>query len=73
MLLTKTKGENWYKFFIFTIMNNFHDLKMVVASTGYVGLSMTTLLSQNHRVTAVDVIPENVEKINIFFGEIFFI
>lgn len=54
-------------------MNNFNDLKIAVASTGYVGLSMATLLSQNHPVMAVDVIPEKVEKINIFFGEIFFI
>lgn len=45
-------------------MNNFNDLKIAVAGTGYVGLSMATLLSQNHRVTAVDVIPEKVEKIN---------
>ena len=45
-------------------MNNFKDLKIAVAGTGYVGLSMATLLSQNHHVTAVDVIPEKVEKIN---------
>ena len=45
-------------------MNNFNDLKIAVAGTGYVGLSMATLLSQNHQVTAVDVIPEKVEKIN---------
>ena len=45
-------------------MNNFNDLKIAVAGTGYVGLSMATLLSQNHLVTAVDVIPEKVEKIN---------
>ena len=45
-------------------MNNFNDLKIAVAGTGYVGLSMATLLSQNHEVTAVDVIPEKVEKIN---------
>ena len=45
-------------------MNNFEDLKIAVAGTGYVGLSMATLLSQNHQVTAVDVIPEKVEKIN---------
>ena len=45
-------------------MRNFEDLKIAVAGTGYVGLSMATLLSQNHRVTAVDVIPEKVEKIN---------
>ena len=45
-------------------MNNFKDLKIAVAGTGYVGLSMATLLSKNHQVTAVDVIPEKVEKIN---------
>ena len=45
-------------------MRNFEDLKIAVAGTGYVGLSMATLLSQKHQVTAVDVIPEKVEKIN---------
>ena len=45
-------------------MNTFENLKIAVAGTGYVGLSMATLLSQNHQVTAVDVIPEKVEKIN---------
>ena len=45
-------------------MNKFNDLKIAVAGTGYVGLSMATLLSQNHEVVAVDVIPEKVEKIN---------
>ena len=45
-------------------MNNFNDLRIAVAGTGYVGLSMATLLSQHHQVTAVDVIPEKVEKIN---------
>ena len=45
-------------------MRNFEDLKISVAGTGYVGLSMATLLSQHHQVTAVDVIPEKVEKIN---------
>ena len=39
-------------------------MKIAIAGTGYVGLSMATLLSQNHDVTAVDVIPEKVEKIN---------
>ncbi|MBO7439943.1 MAG: UDP-glucose 6-dehydrogenase [Bacteroidales bacterium] len=39
-------------------------MKIAVAGTGYVGLSMATLLSQNHDVTAVDVIPEKVDKIN---------
>ena len=45
-------------------MKNNGDLKIAVAGTGYVGLSMATLLSQHHQVTAVDVIPEKVEKIN---------
>ena len=45
-------------------MNNFNDIKIAVAGTGYVGLSIATLLSQHHHVTAVDVIPEKVEKIN---------
>ena len=45
-------------------MRNFEDLKIAVAGTGYVGMSIATLLSQNHQVTAVDVIPEKVEKIN---------
>ena len=45
-------------------MNTFENLKIAVAGTGYVGLSMATLLSQNHQVTAVDGIPEKVEKIN---------
>ena len=39
-------------------------MKIVVAGTGYVGLSMATLLSQHHKVTAVDIVPEKVEKIN---------
>jgi UDPglucose 6-dehydrogenase len=39
-------------------------MKIAVAGTGYVGLSMATLLSQHHEVTAVDVVPEKVEKIN---------
>ena len=45
-------------------MRNFKDLKIAVAGTGYVGLSIATLLSQHHDVTAVDVIPEKVDKIN---------
>ena len=45
-------------------MKDFKDLKVAVAGTGYVGLSIATLLSQNHHVTAVDVIPEKVEKLN---------
>lgn len=40
------------------------EIKVAVAGTGYVGLSIATLLSQHHKVTAVDVIPEKVEKIN---------
>lgn len=45
-------------------MKNFSSLQIAVAGTGYVGLSIATLLSQHHKVTAVDVIPEKVEKIN---------
>ena len=44
-------------------MNNFNDIN-VVAVTSCVGLSIATLLSQHHHVTAVDVIPEKVEKLN---------
>ena len=40
------------------------EIKIAVAGTGYVGLSMATLLAQHHQVTAVDVVPEKVEKIN---------
>ena len=46
------------------IMRDFKDIKVAVAGTGYVGLSIATLLSQHHHVTAVDVIPEKVEKLN---------
>ena len=46
------------------MMNDFKDIKIAVAGTGYVGLSIATLLSQHHHVTAVDVIPEKVEKLN---------
>ena len=49
----KTGGVN--------IMKNF---KIAVAGTGYVGLSIATLLSQHHQVTAVDIVPEKVELIN---------
>lgn len=45
-------------------MRAFKDLKIAVAGTGYVGLSIATLLSQHHQVTAVDIIPEKVEMIN---------
>ena len=45
-------------------MRDFKDIKVAVAGTGYVGLSVATLLSQHHHVTAVDVIPEKVEKLN---------
>lgn len=45
-------------------MNDFKDITVAVAGTGYVGLSIATLLSQHHYVTAVDVIPEKVEKLN---------
>ena len=45
-------------------MNNYNDIKIAVAGTGYVGLSIATLLSQHHQVTAVDVIPEKVDLIN---------
>lgn len=45
-------------------MNDSNNIKIAVAGTGYVGLSIATLLSQHHHVTAVDVIPEKVEKLN---------
>ena len=45
-------------------MREFKDLKIAVAGTGYVGLSIATFLSQHHKVTAVDIIPEKVELIN---------
>ena len=45
-------------------MRDFKDIRIAVAGTGYVGLSIATLLSQHHHVTAVDVVPEKVEKIN---------
>lgn len=45
-------------------MNDSNNIKIAVAGTGYVGLSIATFLSQHHHVTAVDVIPEKVEKLN---------
>lgn len=45
-------------------MREFIDLKIAVAGTGYVGLSIATLLSQHHQVTVVDIVPEKVELIN---------
>lgn len=45
-------------------MRAYENIKIAVAGTGYVGLSLATLLSQNHRVTAVDIVPEKVEQIN---------
>ena len=45
-------------------MRNFEDLKIAVAGTGYVGLSIATLLSQHHKVAAVDIVPEKEELIN---------
>lgn len=45
-------------------MRNFGELRIAVAGTGYVGLSIATLLAQNHKVTAVDIVPEKVDMIN---------
>ena len=45
-------------------MSPMKEIKIAVAGTGYVGLSMATLLSQHHPVMAVDIIPEKVEMIN---------
>ncbi len=45
-------------------MREFKDLKIAVAGTGYVGLSIAVLLSQHHHVTAVDIVPEKVDLIN---------
>lgn len=45
-------------------MREYKEIKVAVAGTGYVGLSIATLLAQHHHVTAVDVIPEKVDKIN---------
>ena len=51
-------------YIIFNNMNTFKNIKVTVAGTGYVGLSIATLLAQHHQVTAVDVVPEKVEKLN---------
>lgn len=53
--------RNWTLTFL---MNTYENLRIAVAGTGYVGLSIATLLSQYHQVTAVDVIPEKVDLIN---------
>ena len=45
-------------------MRKYEELKIAVAGTGYVGLSIATLLAQHHAVTAVDIIPEKVAMIN---------
>ena len=45
-------------------MKEFKDLKIAVAGTGYVGLSLAVLLAQHHQVTAVDIIPEKVEPVS---------
>ena len=57
--MSQTEGLFWED-----SMRNFEDLKIAVAGTGYVGLSMSLLLSQHHDVTAVDIVPEKVELIN---------
>lgn len=45
-------------------VDNMRNYKIAVAGTGYVGLSIATLLSQHHQVMAVDIVPEKVELIN---------
>ena len=45
-------------------MRDFKDLRIAVAGTGYVGLSLAVLLAQHHQVTAVDIVPEKVSLIN---------
>jgi len=45
-------------------MKDFEKLKIAVAGTGYVGLSIATLLAQHHKVVAVDIVPEKVDLIN---------
>ena len=51
-------------YIIINNMNTFKNIKVAVTGTGYVGLSIATLLAQHHQVTAVDVVPEKVEKLN---------
>ena len=46
------------------VMKTFRDIKIAIAGTGYVGLSIATLLSQNHKVTAVHIIKEKIDLIN---------
>lgn len=46
------------------IMRKFEDIKISVAGTGYVGMSIATLLAQHHEVTSVDVVPERVDMVN---------
>ena len=57
-------SKNLYSIIIAKNMKEFKDIKVAVAGTGYVGLSIATLLSQHHQVKAVDVIAEKVDKIN---------
>ena len=59
LLNSKSLGRNKHIY-----MRQFKDIRIAVAGTGYVGLSIATLLSQHHHVTAVDVVPEKVEKLN---------
>ena len=62
--LTVRKGRVGFRKNNTIMMKNFKNIKVAVAGTGYVGLSIATLLSQHHHVTAVDVISEKVEKLN---------
>ena len=48
-------------------MHPFSEITIAVAGTGYVGLSIATLLAQHHKVIAVDVVPEKVDKIKTNF------
>lgn len=56
------KFAGWYREFY--MQKEFYDMKIAVAGTGYVGLSIATLLSQHHEVMAVDIVPEKVDLIN---------